>query len=61
MLFLIGVVSLVVRIAAFQAVDPGSNPGHRIIFFPSLFLLFRTGPQTPLAQTLSKQIAAYQL
>ena len=25
-------ISLVVRIAAFQAVDPGSNPGWRITF-----------------------------
>ena len=27
-------ISLVVRIAAFQAVDPGSNPGWRITFPP---------------------------
>ena len=26
-------ISLVVRIAAFQAVDPGSNPGWRITFY----------------------------
>ena len=29
-------ISLVVRIAAFQAVDPGSNPGWRITFSSSL-------------------------
>ncbi len=28
-----------VSIAAFQAVDPGSIPGHRIIFTIFLFLL----------------------
>ena len=30
--------SLVVRIAAFQAVDPGSNPGLRIIFTLNSFV-----------------------
>jgi hypothetical protein len=30
---------IMVSIAAFQAVDPGSIPGHRIIFTIFLFLL----------------------
>ena len=30
-------VSLVVRIAAFQAVDPGSSPGHRNFYWANIW------------------------
>ena len=41
-------ISLVVRIAAFQAVDPGSNPGWRITFckIHTLFAFLIRNPST---------------